>query len=185
MPYKIEFRIGVAAPVDDVYDVIADIEKWPEWSPIHKKASGKMSFGAPIAFEEYYEGLGTWEINGVLADWQPLSHIHISVPKKFYEGRLVRYFEMDALSEAGSSFSVGALFDGFLSEREGRRYGKFLKIGFESFADAVKNRAEKAYAEAPVKRRAHLPPPEPQKPNLGPPPRAVEMPHMWGRKKQK
>lgn len=185
MSYKVEYRIGVAAPVDDVYDVIADIEKWPEWSPIHKKASGELSFGAPIAFEEYYEGLGTWEITGALADWQPLSHIHIAVPKKFYEGRLVRYFEMDALSESGSSFSVGALFDGFLSEREGRRYGKFLKVGFERFAEAVKERAEKAYAESPVKRRAHLPPPEPKKPNLGPPPRAVEMPHMWGRKKQK
>lgn len=185
MSYKVEYRIGIAAPVDDVYDILAEIEQWPEWSPIHKKATGKLSFGAPVALEEYYEGLGTWELTGFVADWTPLSHIHVTVPKKFYEGRLIRYFEMDALSESGSSFSVGALFGGFLSEREGRRFSKFLKAGFEQFATALKEKSEAAYAASPEKRRAVLAPPEPKKPQLAPPPKPIVMPHMWGGKKKK
>ncbi len=184
MAYKIEHRIGVAAPVDDVYDIIADIENWPSWSPIHKSATGRLSFGAPIAFEEYYGGLGTWEISGSLADWTPLSHIHVAVPKRFYEGQLIRFFEFEALSETGSAFSVGALFNGFLSEREGRRYAKFLRIGFAAFCEALKTKAEADYAAAPDKRRAILPPPEPKKPQLGPPKRSVVLPQFFGTKKK-
>lgn len=184
MAYKIEHRIGVAVPVDDIYDIIADIESWPSWSPIHKSTSGGLSFGAPIAFEEHYEGLGTWEINGTLADWTPLSHIHVTVPKRFYEGQLIRYFEFEALSETGSAFTIGALFNGFLSEREGRRYAKFLRVGFAAFAEALKAKAEADYAAAPDKRRAVLPPPEPKKPQLAPPQRSVVLPRFFGAKRK-
>ncbi|MGA9658695.1 MAG: SRPBCC family protein, partial [Asticcacaulis sp.] len=121
MSFKIEQRIGIAAPVDDVYEILADINAWPEWSPIHKKAEAILRFGAPVHLEEHYEGLGTWETDGSVADWTPLSHIHIHVPKPLYAGKLVRYFEFEALSEYGSHFAVGALFGGFLSEREGKR----------------------------------------------------------------
>ena len=158
--FRIEHRIGIAAPVDDAYDLMAEIETWPDWSPIHKRASGKLSFGAPIALEEYYEGLGTWELSGALADWQPYSHIHVAVPKPFYAGTLIRYFEFDALSAHGSTFSIGALFQGFLAEREGRMISGPVRRGFTAFAEALKAKAEAAYLAKPEEARAinHLPP---------------------------
>ncbi|MDV6330573.1 SRPBCC domain-containing protein [Asticcacaulis sp. 201] len=149
MSLKMEHRVGIAAPIDDVYDIVADIAAWPEWSPIHKKAEAVLRFGAPIHLEEYYEGLGTWETDGIIADWTPLSHIHVTVPKPFYAGKLIRYFEFDALSEAGTSFSLGALFDGYLSEREGRAYRRFIRTGFEAFCEALKAKAEAGFAEHP------------------------------------
>lgn len=167
MAIKIEQRVGVAAPVDDIWDLIADVNAWPSWSPIHKAASGEMHFGAPIHFEEYYEGLGTWEVDGAINDWTPLSHLHVGVPKPFYAGRLIRYFEMDALSDQGSTFTVGALFQGFLSEREGLRFRRFLRTGFEAFAEAVKTRAEARFAEHP-EARTHVEIKAPEKPQLGP-----------------
>ena len=182
--YRIEYRVGIAAPVDDAYDLVADIEAWPQWSPIHKKAAGKLSFGAPIALEEYYEGLGTWELAGALADWQPLSHIHVAVPKPFYAGTLVRYFEFDALSAQGSTFAVGALFNGFLSEREGRAYGKHLRKGFQLFAETVKARAEENYNNSPDKRRAPREIKAPEKPQLGPRSAGVKIPKFFGAKKK-
>ncbi|ESQ88436.1 polyketide cyclase [Asticcacaulis sp. AC460] len=153
MAYKIEVRVGVAVPVDDVYEIIADIDSWTSWSPIHQEVSGKLGFGAPFHSKEKFEGLGVWEIDGVIADWTPLSHIHIAVPKKFYEGSLTRYFEFDSLSETGASFSMGAVFSGFLSEREGRRYGKFFRAGFQAFAEALKAKAEAEYAAKPPEQR--------------------------------
>ncbi len=167
MAIKIEHRVGVAAPVDDVYDLIADIKAWPQWSPIHRKAEGDLRFGAPVHLEEYYEGLGTWEIHGVVNDWAPLSHIHIAVPKPFYAGQLVRYFEMEALSAQGATFTIGALFQGFLSEREGRRYRAFLRKGFEAFAEAARTKAEAVFADHPD-HRSHVEIKEPEKPQLGP-----------------
>ncbi len=167
MAIKIEQRIGVAAPVDDIWDIISDIKAWPEWSPIHKAASGEMHFGAPVHSEEYFEGLGTWEIDGRITDWSPLSHLHIFVPKPFYAGQLMRYFEMEALGDKASSFTVGALFQGFLSEREGKRYRSFLRKGFEAFANAVKARAEARFAEHPEE-RTYVEVKAPEKPQLGP-----------------
>lgn len=142
MALKIEHRIGIAAPVDHVYDLVSDINGWSAWSPIHKTAEGALGYGAPVAFEEVYEGLGTWEIRGFVSDWVPLSHIHIGVPKKFYEGSLIRYYEFEELSKTASHFSIGAMFKGFLSEREGRRYRKYLKAGFEAYAQTLKAKIE-------------------------------------------
>ena len=158
--YRIEYRIGVATPVDDIYDVVADIESWPQWSPIHKKSSGTLSFGAPVALEEYYDGLGTWELSGALADWQPYSHIHVAIPKPFYAGTLIRYFEFDALSAQGSTFAVGALFNGFLAEREGKMISGPVRRGFNAFAEALKAKAEADYLAKPESERGrnNLPP---------------------------
>ncbi|UDF02927.1 SRPBCC domain-containing protein [Asticcacaulis sp. AND118] len=144
MAVKIEKRVGIQTPADTVYEILENINAWPEWSPIHKAASGKLGFGAPVSFMEHYEGLGDWEINGFVADWSPLSHIHIGVPKKFYEGSLIRFYEMNILNDSACDFTIGAQFSGFLSEREGKRYRKYLREGFAKFAEALKARAEGA-----------------------------------------
>ena len=182
MGLKIETRVGIAAPVDDVYEIIADINAWPEWSPIHKKAEAHLGFGAPIHLEEYFEGLGTWETDGVIADWTPLSLIHVSVPKPFYAGTLVRYFEFDALSDVASSFSIGAAFKGFLSEREGRRYRPFIRTGFEAFAEALKVKAEAKYATDPHSSSVILPPIPKERPRDKPRPKWLNT-SFWGKKK--
>jgi hypothetical protein len=178
MACKIEQRVGIAAPVDDIYELVADIGRWPEWSPIHLAATGELHFGAPVHLEERFEGLGTWEIHGVVADWSPLSHIHIDVPKPFYAGKLTRYFEFESLSETGSIFTVGALFNGLLSEREGWRYAKFLRTGFAAFGEAVKAKAEAEFAAHPD-HRARMPLPEPKKPQLGPTPKKWQKTKMF------
>ena len=182
MSLKIETRVGISAPVDDVYDLIADIDNWPTWSPIHKAASGKLGFGASIHLEEQLEGLGVWETDGVIADWQPLSHIHVTVPKPFYAGTLIRYFEFDALSEKGSSFAVGALFTGFLSEREGKRFCKYIRAGFDSFADAVRVKAEAAFAEHPEDVSSAIVAPPPPVPPRGAKRKNWLGTHFWGKK---
>ena len=141
-PYRIEARIGISCPVDHAYERLSQIDQWPRWSPIHKAATGTLGFGAFVAFEEYYEGLGRWEVSGTVADYSPLSHIHIVVPKPFWAGSLIRYYEFEILSDTACSFTAGAAFDGFFSVREGKRYGTFLKSGFQAMAEALKSHAE-------------------------------------------
>jgi len=153
MAYKIEHRVGIAAPIDDVYEIIANIDGWSDWSPIHRRATGHLGFGAPVSMEEYFEGLGTWETEGAVSDWTPLSHIHIVVPKPFYAGTLIRYYEFEALSDTGTAFSLGAHFNGFLSEREGRKFSRLIRPGFERMAEALKSKAETAFAADPDRPR--------------------------------
>jgi hypothetical protein len=156
MAIKVEHRIGIATPVDNAYEIIADLENWPSWSPIHKKVSGRLSFGAPVELIEHYDGLGTWEQTGSIADWTPLSHIHMHIPRPMFVGTLTRYFEFEILAETGCAFTVGALFKGFVSEREGKRYRPFLREGFKAMAEALKAKAEAEYD--PSVPPPHLPP---------------------------
>lgn len=185
MVYKVEARVGIGVPVDDVYDIIAEIDAWPTWSPIHKAASGKLAFGAPFHTEEHFDGLGLWEIDGTISDWVPMSHIHVHVPKKFFEGQLIRYFEFESLSETGSSFTAGALFSGFLSEREGRRYGKHFREGFHAFGEALKTKAEADYNAKPPeqRRKASRPPAAPEIPPKTKAPWAPPSPWKVGKTK--
>jgi len=180
MALKIEYRIGISAPVDEVYEILTDMENWPSWSPVHKAVSGSVHFGAAVRLEEYYEGLGTWEQTGGVADYQPLSHIHVAIPRPFYAGSLIRYFEMDILSEAGTSFTVGALFSGFLSMREGRRYRHYLRKGFQAFAEALKAKAEAQTDPSKPHARINVPepPPQPRKE-----PAWKRQTRFWGKKK--
>lgn len=142
MLFKVEHRIGINARVDDVWDVLADISKWSEWSPIHNVAEGEMRFGAPVHLEEHYQGLGTWEVRGTIDDWMPLSHIHIHVPKPFWAGTLVRYVELIELSPQSTSVAFGAAFGGFFSVREGKRFKKHIRAGFEAMNEALKAKME-------------------------------------------
>ena len=184
--FRIEQRVGIAAPVDDAYEIATDIEAWPQWSPIHKRATGTLKFGAPIMLEEYYEGLGIWEQTGALSDWQPFSHIHVAIPKPFYAGTLVRYFEFDSLSAHGSTFAVGALFHGFLAEREGRMIAGPVRKGFAAFAEALKVKAEAAYLAKPESERsANYLPPKAIPDKLQPPPAPNwKGPRFLGQKKK-
>lgn len=174
--YKVEHRFGIAAPVDYVYDILADVENWPTWSPIHKEAKAHLGFGAPAAFKEEYEGLGTWELDGALSDWVPLSHMHFHIPRPWYEGHLIRYYEVDNLMEVGTRFSMGAAFSGLLSEREGKKFAPYLRRGFEAFTLALKDRAESAYAADP---HATI-----RQPAQKPPPRIKRQPPKWGNHSQ-
>jgi hypothetical protein len=140
--FKIEHRIGINRSVDEVFEIIADINAWPTWSPIHKSSSGELRFGAPVTLNEYYQGLGTWDISGSIGDYTPLSHIHVMVPKRFWEGSLIRFFEFEQLSDEACSFTVGAAFGGFFSVREGKRFKKHLKSGFIAMCEALKAKAE-------------------------------------------
>jgi uncharacterized protein YndB with AHSA1/START domain len=164
MAYKVEHRVGIAAPVETVYEILKDIEAWPQWSPIHRATQGKLGYDAPIRLEEHYEGLGGWEVSGTVADYAPLSHIHIAVPKPFYAGSLTRFFELDKLTDTACTFSVGAYFSGFLSEREGRRYGPKIKTGFTAMAEALKAKAEAAFTADPTPSPPETPTEPPRKP---------------------
>jgi hypothetical protein len=140
--YKVEHRVGIKRSVDDIYAIVQDINSWPSWSPIHKASNGELKFAGKVSLDETYEGLGRWELSGHIEDYSPLSHIHVRIPRPFWEGSLIRYFEFEILSNEGCSFCVGAAFGGFLSIREGRRHAKALKNGFEAMGNALKTLSE-------------------------------------------
>lgn len=45
---SIRTAIEINAPKEDVYDVLADLDSYPEWNPYHKKIEGEFVEGADL-----------------------------------------------------------------------------------------------------------------------------------------
>jgi hypothetical protein len=45
MAIKIEHRIGIAAPAEVIWEILADVPGWEAWNPLYTKASGVIRIG--------------------------------------------------------------------------------------------------------------------------------------------
>src|SRR4051812_13407825 len=74
-PIKIENRIGVAAPAEVIWELLADVPGWPRWCPIYPRAEGELKFGARLCLTLALPGLPEREITPKITDWTPEEQI--------------------------------------------------------------------------------------------------------------
>ena len=60
MNFKVEKRVGVRAPSDRIWEIIADLPGWDQWNPIETGAAGTIAFGGSISLTERIEPSGTF-----------------------------------------------------------------------------------------------------------------------------
>ncbi|HEX8234132.1 MAG TPA: SRPBCC family protein [Caulobacteraceae bacterium] len=161
MQFRIEHRIGVAAPAAAVWPVLAELERWGEWNPVYPRAAGSLSIGGELRLTERIGGREE-EIAPRIVDWVPDSQI---LWRRKTGGGLVtalRYIELEALSEEGTVFSNGELYEGMFAGRVIRNRRE-RRDAFAAMGEAVKARAEAAWAALGEEERARVPrnvPPE-------------------------
>lgn len=161
MQFRIEHRIGVAAPAAAVWPVLAELERWGEWNPVYPRATGTLSIGGELRLTERIGGREE-EIAPRIVDWVPDSQILWR--RKTGKGWVtaLRYIELEALSEEGTVFSNGELYEGTFA---GRIVGdrRVRREAFAAMGEALKARAEAAWASLGEEARAAVPrnvPPE-------------------------
>ena len=142
MSFRLEHRIGIAAPVAAVWHVLADLDGWAAWNPLNPKATGKLSIGAPLQLELRVPGEPPATQAVSVIDWVPNAQL---VWAAKYGGGLVtsaRYLELEALTEAGCVFSNGELFNGLGARFIPRRLRARTRQGFADLGKALKRRVE-------------------------------------------
>lgn len=147
MPFKIEHRIGVQRPAEQVWAAIYDLEAWKDWNPMYPEALGKLLISAPLTLTEKVDGHAE-TYQAVVADWVP--HAQIVWTRTSFGGLLrhVRYFEIEKLTEVGCIFANGELYQGLLAGLlvpKGRR--RKLRRAFAALGEAVKVRTEAGHGE--------------------------------------
>ena len=145
MALRIEHRIGVAAPADTIWELLADVERWPAWNPLYPQAKGKLGIGAPLKLTEALPGRPPRNVSPVVVDWEPLAQILWR--ENGLMGRTVRYIEIEILTETGCIFANGAFFHGLLGEQEAKTHRRAIHQGYERFGQAVKQLAEQQWRE--------------------------------------
>jgi hypothetical protein len=142
---KIEHRIGVKAPAETIWAVLADIEGWADWNPLYPKAQGALKIGSVLTLELALPDRKPQIIRPVILDWIPNEQIHWSLKALGGLVRTTRFLEIEKLTETGCIFSNGELFAGPLGPTAVRSLGRTARAGFAAMGEAVKARAEASW----------------------------------------
>jgi hypothetical protein len=142
---KIEHRIGVQAPAETIWAVIAEIERWSDWNPLYPKAEGTVRIGSPLTLELALPDRKPQTIRPVVIDWIPNEQIHWRLKALGGLVQTTRFLEIEKLTETGCIFANGELFAGPLGDLAVRSLGRAVRRGFVAMGEAVKRRAEAAW----------------------------------------
>ena len=55
MSFKTEHRMGVPAPSTVIWEVLSDLDRWPEWNPLYPKIAGTLRIGQKLEAAESLE----------------------------------------------------------------------------------------------------------------------------------
>ena len=148
MPVKIEHRVGIQAPPEAIWAVISDIQGWHAWNPIYPKAEGTLRIGAPLTLELALRDRKPQIIRPVVLDWIPNEQIHWRLKALGGLVKTTRFLEIEQLSETGSIFANGELFDGPLGPMAVRSLHGAISHGFRAMGEALKARVEASWRPA-------------------------------------
>jgi hypothetical protein len=157
MLYRIQHRIGVAAPASAVWRVLSDLENWPDWNPLYTEAEGRMSIGSLLTFRRAVKGQTRLEQVRIV-DWVPNEQLVWSRSIGLFADAL-GYVEIEALTEQGCIVACGEIYRGLVGKQVGRFSRKTLRPGYVALCEALKTRAEATWDGVPD---PALPPPQPK-----------------------
>ena len=165
MSYRIEHRIGIAAPADVIWDILADVPGWQAWNPLYPSASGVIRIGETLKLTLALRDQKPEVITPRVLDWVPYEQLHWYSSAGNGMLKALRYLEIEKLDEASCIFSNGELYSGLLGPFVAKRMKGAIRAGFASMGEALKAQAEEAYARMPkaeaTKATAARPDPKP------------------------
>ncbi|MBA4803563.1 MAG: SRPBCC domain-containing protein [Brevundimonas sp.] len=139
---RIERRIGVRAPTDRIWEIVADLSGWDGWNPVEKGAEGTISYGGQIVLTEAIDGLPERQVVGKVGEWQPYAQLVWGESRGLWF-RSMRYFEIEELEPGSCIVSNGFIFSGLRGEMFFDRHRKRLRAGVDAVAEAWKAAAER------------------------------------------
>ena len=157
MPYRIQQRIGVAAPASAAWKTVAALEHWAKWNPVYVEVEGRLSIGALWTLKRVAAGRTVVE-QAKVVDWVPNEQL-VWTRSISLMATAISYIEIEALTETGCIVAVGEIYSGLVGERIGHFRRRSLNASFRALCEAIKSRAEADWDGAPD---APVPPPKPR-----------------------
>lgn len=139
---RIEHRIGIQAPAEVIWEVIADLSSWHEWCELYPKATGQIRIGATLDITLALPGRPVEEIHPVVLEWVPNEQLHWRLTMLGGLVKTTRFFEIEALAPESCIVNNGELIAGFLGPRLGKPLAGRIYRAFMAMDEALKARAE-------------------------------------------
>jgi hypothetical protein len=141
MDSRIEKRVGVRAPAERIWEIIADLPGWGRWNPYEADLSGTIAFGAAITLTERLPGQPERAVTARVGDWQPLAQL-VWTEKRGWLFGSVRYFEIEELEPGSCIVANGAIFTGLRGELFHDKNRKAIRAAYEEIAEKLRTLAE-------------------------------------------
>ncbi|HEV2081766.1 MAG TPA: SRPBCC domain-containing protein [Brevundimonas sp.] len=138
---RIEKRVGVQAPSDDIWNLIADLPSWDRWNPVETTVEGTIAFGGELALTETVEGVGERRAVARVVEWQPRAQLVWAESRGLWF-RSVRYYEIEELEPGSCIVANGWIFRGLRGEMYFDKHRAKLKRAAEAIGEAIKANAE-------------------------------------------
>lgn len=144
----ISHRIGVQAPADVIWSVIADLSGWSAWNPTYPQAAGDIRIGGALRLTLTLPGQAPTTIAPTVIDWTPDDQLHWKTTLLGGMIRSIHFIEIEALAEAGCIVSNGEIVGGLMGRSLARRSGRTMYRGFVAMNEALKIQAEARFQAA-------------------------------------
>jgi hypothetical protein len=149
MSFKTEHRVGVPAPSTVIWEVLSDLDRWPEWNPIYPKINGMLRIGQKLEVLEVFADTPPKLIQPTVVDWVPNAQILWAHKEAGGFIQRIRYIEIEQFDEQDTAciLSNGEIYQGLIGAHVGKRIRRRLRAGFEAFNAACAERVAKLMAE--------------------------------------
>lgn len=138
--------VEIDAPADVVWEILADIERYPEWNPFTPQIDSTLEIGEPVTLH-IKRGDDTSPMTFVLEVLDPPREIAWRLPKKLLSPLFSAYRtqRVEALGDARCSYTTSDTFSGLIAGPLYRNQSGWVHRNFEKLAAALKERAEAAH----------------------------------------
>lgn len=147
MSFRIEHRIGVAAPPEEVWALVYDLAGWPDWTGVYSEAGGKIAIGEELHFTFQVGQRPPMKVIGRVFDWVPEAQLAWTV--SFARGwvKSLRYVEIEKLSETSCILANGDIWSGPLAWTFPRGLRADARAAFQRMNENAKAIVEARWAE--------------------------------------
>jgi hypothetical protein len=148
MQRAVEYRIGVQAPAEILWEVISDFAAWGDWNPVHPRIQGDLRIGTPLNVEVVLgDDAPAKTVEAVVQDWVPYEQLHWRTKRLRGFVTAIRYLEIEKMGPANATFSNGELFVGALVRLVSRDERRRLRAAYTRMGEAVRERAEALWSQ--------------------------------------
>lgn len=144
MAFRIEHRIGVAAPAAEVWELVYDLAGWKDWTELYTEAAGRIAIGETLRFTFQVDGRAPQALTGVVYDWVPEAQMAWRVKLLGNVLTSLRYIEIETLSETSCILANGDYYFG-LTGLIPRNLRAQVRAGFQRMNENAKRIAEERF----------------------------------------
>ena len=131
-------QLEIPAPADQVWEVLADLERYHEWNPFTPKIETTRELGTPVLIHVSFDGAEPFLQREIIRRWEPGEELRWGMsigPAWFF--RAERFQRVDPIDETRSLYQSEDAFAGLFSPVVERLYGAKVQRGLDATAAAL------------------------------------------------